>query len=175
MTTDNTYGNNDISAILSQFRGWTDAGTNMYQKDCTPPTYDVWTHNPSKCPSGYNQGAGIGSQSCLLITGYTGTQAQTRYNTQSGCQNLGTQYFPSDSEAAKNYVTNLNQYIIDNTNLLNNLITQNGVLDDKFANISQKVIIFLGNMQGVITPLITIFESIVGNSGLFDIVNCGII
>ncbi len=175
LTTDSSYGNNDITSILSEFRGWTDAGQNEYQIGCSPATYDVWVQSSSKCPAGYPQGAGIGSQSCLLIPNFTGAQAQTRYSTQSGCQYPGTNDFPSTSEAAEDFVTNINQYISDNSDLLNQLISENGVINTKFVNIAQNVLTFLNNMEGVLQPLIDIFEELVGNNGIFSVVNCGII
>ena len=175
MTTDSTYDTNDITSILSEFRGWTDAGQYEYQKGCSPATYDVWVQSLSKCPAGYPQGAGIGSQSCLLIPNFTGAQAQTRYSNQSGCQSPGTNDFTSTSQAADAYVTNINQYISENTDLLNQLISQNGDINTEFVNIAQNVLIFLDNMEGVLQPLIDIFETLVGNNGIFSIVNCGII
>lgn len=173
LTTDIGYNYNDITSVLSEFRGWTDAGQNEYQKGCTSPTYDVWVQSLSQCPAGYPHNAAIGLQSCLLIPNFSGAQAQSRYSGLSGCQSSGNIDFSSTSQAAQAYVTNLNKYISDNTNLVDQLISQNAVINTKFVSIAQDVLTFMNNMQGVIQPLIGIYKSLVGSNGIFSIVNCG--
>jgi len=173
LTTDAGYNYNDITSIFNEFRGWTDAGQNKYQKGCSSPTYDVWVQSLSQCPAGYPHNAALGSQNCLLVPNFSGAQAQSRYSSLSGCQSPNNPDFSSTSQAAQAYVTNLNQYIADNTNLLNQLISKNAEINTKFVIIAQDVLTFMYNMQGVIQPLIGIYKSLVGDNGIFSIVNCG--
>lgn len=173
LTTSDSLGNNSIISILSELRGWSDAGQNRYQKTCSPASRDVWVEKTGNCPAGFTQGSAIGSQSCLLITDFTQSSASSRYSGQTGCTITGSTDFTSVSDAVGSYVGNLNVYINDNTNLLDNLITRNNEINQKFVAIATRIIDFLQRMEGVIDPLLEVFENLVGSNGLFSIVNCG--
>jgi hypothetical protein len=173
LTTDDNLGNNSIKSILGELRGWSDAGLKKYQSTCSPESLDVWIDNAEYCPSGYTSNASIGSQSCLLIPNFTQSSASSRYSEQTGCKITGSTDFTSVGQAVGSYVDSLNTYINDNNKLLNNLLSNNDVINKEFVAIATRVLDFLTKMEGVIDPLIDVFNDLVGENGLFTIINCG--
>jgi hypothetical protein len=173
LTTSPDLGQNNINIILNELRGWSDANQNKYQSDCQPNSLDAWVHNVDNCPTDYTKGGSIGSKSCLLLTDFNADSASLRYSTQTGCKISGSTDFNSVAQAVSRYVEELNTYIQSNKDLINELIANNNDINDKFVAIAQRVLDFLDRMSGIINPLVELFEKIVGDSGLFNIVNCG--
>jgi len=173
LTTSPTLGQNNINAIINELRGWSDSSQNKYQTQCNPASLDAWVHNVQSCPSGYTNGGPLGSRSCLLLTDNTATTVNTRYSSQTACKVSGSTDFTTVVEAIRTYVEELNTYIQSNKNLIDELIANNNVIDGKFVAIAERVINFLTRMSNIIQPLVELFENIVGDQGLFKIVNCG--
>jgi hypothetical protein len=175
LTTSAAQGNNDITAILNEYRGWTDSSINKYQKGCSPSAQDVWSQSKDKCLSDYTyiaNGGKVGDKNCVLIPEFSGASATTRYATQTGCTG-GSTDFATVALAANAYVTSLNQYINDNKALLNQLIANNNNIDTNFSEMATQLLASLNKISGVIDPLVTLFQNIVGNNGLFKLINCG--
>jgi hypothetical protein len=174
-STDPTLGNNDISAIIAQMNGWTDSSTNIYQKGCNPASFDTWVQSNNLCPNGYTYTAGggtLGNKDCIPFTEFTGSQASTRYSVQTACASSGSTDFTSVGQAASAYTTNLNKYVTDNSNLVNQLIANSNIIDNSFVSMSSKLLGSLDKVNGIITPLVNIFQSLVGDQGIFAFINC---
>lgn len=175
LTTSGAQGNNDITAILNEYRGWTDSSLSKYQKGCSPSSQDVWAQSKEKCLNDYSyvaNGGKLGDKNCVLIPEFSGATASTRYATQTGCTG-GSTDFATVALAANAYINSLNQYINDNKALLNQLIANNNNIDTNFSDMNTQLLASLNKISGVIDPLVALFQNIVGNNGLFKLINCG--
>ena len=115
----------------------------------------------------------IGNPSCLTWQQWSSAQESQRYtNSPSGCVPKSTD-FSSFQSANAAFYNSLSNYTNFSNNLLNSLIEQNANFNSDFSDMANKLINSLNNIQNLITPLINIYQGIVGNSGLFSLVNCG--
>ena len=57
-------------------------------------------------------------------------------------------------------------------NLMNDIIEKNSEFNNSFINIGKEEIKVLENIKGIIKPFREIFEEIVGNGSIFEILNC---
>jgi hypothetical protein len=179
LTTDTSLGDNSLASITTELRGWSDSNANKYQKGCTPAAMDAYSQTTTGCPTGYTSvanGAGaLGTQDCLLYKDFTNSgTVSSRYSSMTGCQNSGSNDFSSVAQAVSAYVNALNTYITDNQKLITELINNNSNLNTEFVKMANKLSVSLDNVSGVINPLVTEFQSILGSNGLFQLVNCGI-
>ena len=176
-TSSSVHGNNDVTNVLSQWRGWTDANQNMFQKGCSSSTKDQWAQNQTKCSSGYsyiNAGSSsIGSNYCLIYPEWSSSQVTSRYSTQpSGCSPSGSSDFTSVQSAASAYFNSVTSYTTNNKNLLTKLTATNNDLDSSFSQMANNLYTSIGNINGILNPLIKIFNSILGQNGFFTLINC---
>lgn len=175
LSTDSSDGNNDITAVMTQWRDWSDASQNVYQKSCSPAAYDVWVQTGStKCPSGYTystSGGSLGNKNCIPFTAFTGN-INTRYTSMSGCSSSGSSDFTSVSDADIAYYNGMNSYTTDNSNLLSNLISTNNDMNKSFVTMANDLLTTLSDVKTVTDPLYNLFQSIVGQNGLFTLINC---
>jgi len=175
LTTQSIPGDNTIQAMITQANGWSDSTKNLYQKECSVSATDAYVSNVNSCPSGYTYsttGGSVGKQNCLLFSDFTGSQMSSRYSSVSGCQSSGSTDFTSVSQALSAYTDALNSYNSANKALLNQIIAQNDVLNQSFVNMSAKLLANLDQINGVISPLNDLFQNIVGQNGLFTLINC---
>lgn len=175
LTTNATYGKSDVSYVLGEWRGWTDSSQNKYQK-CTATTNDDWVQTQAKCPTGYTYisagSSATGSNSCLLFPEWTVSQVQARYSSNpSGCTSVNSDY-SSVSNAAQAYYNSINTYRLKNNDTLSLMIDTNNNINNSFVSMSGKLSQSISNISGILNPLIAIFQSIVGNSGIFSLINC---
>ncbi len=174
-STDATLGNNDISSILKEFNKWTDSNSNSNLNDCSTKPQDSWVQSQDLCPNGYVADGSLGSKSCLAYSKFsTGASAAGRYSSLSGCK-YTTSDFNSLYDAVSSYTSALNNYITENTALLNELKDNNKLLNADFVSMAEKLSNSLNKINGVIDPLYSLFQNIVGSNGLFSLVNCRII
>jgi hypothetical protein len=174
LTSDSSNGNNDINIILSEFNKWSDSSlATTYQKSCSAATKDNWVQNNTQCASDYTYlaaGGSSSSKSCLALIDWSDSQVSSRYGA-TGCTGGNTD-FTSVSQAALAYFQNLKAFIASNTDLLNKLISENDNLNSQFISMASNLLTTLNNIDGIIQPLITIFNDSLGNSGFASIVNC---
>ncbi len=180
LTTDTSL-NND--ALINQFLEWnafTDSSNSgTYQKGCSSNTKDFWTTQESSCPANYNKiqagASNVGSQSCLIFSEWSSSQVSARYSlAPTGCGSTGSSDFSTIATASTAYFNAMSSYSNDNTNLINNLKTEHTNLDSSFVSMSEKLLDLLGKVDGIISPLVQIFKSLVGDSTLFTLINCSI-
>ena len=60
----------------------------------------------------------------------------------------------------------------DNTDLMNNVIEKNGEFNSSFNGIKESEIALLNDMKNAISPLRQIFEEVIDNGSIFEIMNC---
>lgn len=179
LTTDTTY-NSD--ALVNQFLEWnayTDSSVSgTYQRGCSSNTKDYWVTDQKNCPGSYTYlasgGSAVGSNSCLVLSEWTATQVSSRYGAApAGCGATGSSDFSTVSNAATSYFNAMNAYSTDNSLLIDDVKKQNLEINNSFTSMADKLLELLGKVEGIITPLVDIFKNLVGNSGLFQIINCG--
>jgi len=177
-TTDTSY-NSD--ALINQFLNWntfTDfsvAGT--YQKSCSSNTRDYWVTDSSQCPASYTilkaGDSSSGSANCLIFPDWTAAQVSSRYsNAPIGCSATGSTDFNTIASASNAYYNAMSNYATDNSYLIDQIKNQHANLNSSFINMTQKLLIMLNNIDGIISPLVNIFKNFIGNNGLFALVNC---
>lgn len=175
LSTNSTYGKSDVSYVMGEWRGWTDASQIKYQK-CATSTNDYWVQSQSKCPSGYSVGtagsSSTGAPTCLLYPDWSSSQVQTRYGSiPSGCSSVNSD-FSSVSSAASAYYNSITTYTGRNKDTLNLMIDTNNYINSNFVSMSAKLSSSISNISGILNPLVNIFQSIVGNNGIFTLINC---
>ena len=167
----------DISFVLSEWRWWTDANQNSYQKGCTDASKDQWVQNRTKCDNGYSYllagSNDYGNNYCLLYPEWSASQASSRYSTKpSKCSPSGSNDFTSINTASDAYYSKITSYTQANKDLLNKLKNVNSDLDSGFSSMATKLLNSIQQIQGILTPLVNIFNTIVGENGFFTLINC---
>lgn len=178
LTTDTSY-NSD--ALLNQFLEWnayTDSSVSgTYQRSCSSNTKDYWVSDQKTCPSSYTYvpsgGANIGSTSCIVFSEWSASQVSSRYaSAPSGCGATGSADFSTISNAATTYFNAMTSYSTENSNLIDEIKADHTNINSSFTSMADKLLDLLLKVEGIITPLVDIFKTFVGNSGLFQILNC---
>jgi hypothetical protein len=166
-TTDSkTHGNDDIGSLFTSFNGVTEPSSG----GCS---HDQWVSDSSLCSTGTGHSyssaqspASLGTKTCLAVPDWSSSSAGARYPTD--CTVNGQ----SVSTVAGSYVGSLNTYMTNNKALLNKLTAANNDIDTQFKSTTAKLKTNLDQVNGVITPLSNVFESILGTSGFFSLINC---
>ena len=143
LTTSAAQGSNDINAILTEMRAWTDSSIAKYQKGCSPAANDVWVQSQAKCLSDYPytaNGGTLGNKNCVLFPEFSGNSATSRYASLTGCA-AGSTDFSNVGQAVGAYAAALNQYVADNRALINQLIANNNNLDQSFIEMSNNLLV----------------------------------
>ncbi len=178
LTTDTSYNNDAIINQFLQWNAYTDASvTGTYQRSCSSNTKDYWVPDQSVCPSSYTYvasgGSNVGSSSCLVLSEWSDTQVTSRYSaTPAGCGATGSSDFTTVSNAARSYFSAMTTYSSDNSILINEIKADNANINSSFTSMADKLLDLLTKVEGIINPLVNIFKTFVGNSGLFQIINC---
>jgi hypothetical protein len=177
-TTDNSLGSDSLVSQFSQLNLWSDYNSNpSYQKGCSSNTKDFWTTDLTYCKSGYvkaNAGTeSSGDPNCLVYKDWSSNQVTTRYSTRpASCGNSGSSDFSSVKGAINSYYSAFKTYSESNTVLIGQLETETNKLNDSFVSMSGNLLTMLQNIDGIITPLVEIFQQFVGDAGLFQLINC---
>lgn len=170
-------GSDSIFAQFVQYNRFTDVNSNeSLQKGCSSNAKDYWTTNLETCKDGYvkiDAGAKAdGEPSCLLFKEWSSGQVAARYSERpSGCEG-NIPEFQTVNGGITSYNTALRSFSNENDALLNQLISANKDLNDGFLSMSGKILTMISNMDGVIQPLVDIFNKLVGNAGIFALINC---
>lgn len=175
LTTDfNVLRNNDISAMISEWQGYTDTNVNKYLRCSSGGTKDYWSWTKDKCPNSYaylaasSSPAGPGPH-CLVIPEWSTSMINSRY--AETCTPTGGD-FTSVASASSAYYSGLTQYSTSSKTILEQMIATNGELNGLFQSMTGLVLTSITNIEGILTPLIEVFQSIVGKQGLFQLINC---
>lgn len=177
-TTDNSLGSDSLVSQFAQLNLWSDYNSNpTYQKGCSSNTRDFWTTDLTYCKSGYVK-ANAGSEpkgdpNCLVYGEWSAAQVNTRYSTRpGGCGNSGSSDFSNVSGALNSYYNAFKTYSTANTELIGKLETETNSLNNSFVSMSGNLLTMLQKIDGIISPLVRIFQQFIGDAGLFQLVNC---
>ena len=178
-TTDTSYGTDSLVNQFIQYNQWTDSNApNSYQKGCSSNSKDFWSTDLTTCKSGYVKVAGgaaaNGDPNCLLFSEWSAQQTTVRYSSRpAGCSTTtGSPDFTSVPAATSAYFNGFSSYSTSNTNLINQLKVETNSLNSGFTSMAGKLLTMLNNINGILEPLVKIFKDFVGDSGLFQLVNC---
>ncbi len=172
-TTSPTLGENHIGTMDEKLRGWSDWAQTSGQAGCSPKAYDVFVQTKEVCPSGYtfNNSGKLGDKNCIVFLDTTGSSQSSRYGEQSGCSS-STSDFSGPAQAVTAYVNGFSSYAKANSDLLDSMIQENVKINDAFKSAAGKILASLENVDGVISPLNDLFSDLVGDKGMFALVNC---
>ena len=178
-TTSNDYGTDSMLNQFLEYNKFADKDmTDTYQKGCSSNTKDFWTTDINTCKNGYVKvsagTASDGNANCLLYSEWSINAASTRYASRpAGCSSTtGSNDFNSVTGALTAYHTALGTYSNSNSALIDEIIGKTNELNGGFVKMSEKLLSMIINMEGVLNPLVNIFTKYVGNSGLFQLINC---
>ena len=172
-------GTDSLISQFAQYNLWGDYNANpTFQKGCSSNTRDFWTTDLTTCKSSYVKAtagsASNGDPNCLVYGDWTATQVNSRYSARpAGCGASGSTDFSSVSSAMTSYYGAFKSYSTANTDLIDQLEAQTNSLNNSFTSMSEKLLVLIKNIDGIINPLVDIFKNLVGDSGLFQVVNCG--
>jgi hypothetical protein len=148
-----------------------------FQSSCSSQTQDVLRQSQAHCPDDYVYIPGgsdiIGTKSCLTIQSWAFDQIVSRYSSRpTGCTPSSPD-FSSFSNAMSSYYTGFRNYMLENTNLLQQLKGEMDNLNQQFIQSAGNLSNSIDNMSGIIQPLLQLFNGIIGPGGYFgDFVNC---
>jgi len=178
ITTDLTYNQDALVNVFLEWNAYTDSSVKgSYQKSCTSNTRDYWVSNATLCPDSYTLinagGSNIGNPSCLVLSSWSASQVSTRYGTApSGCGPTGSSDFSTISSASTTYFNSMTSYSNDNSNLIDEVKAETSNINSSFTSMAGKMLDLLTRVDGVISPLVDIFQKFVGDQGLFSLINC---
>lgn len=66
----------------------------------------------------------------------------------------------------------MSSFYASNGQLINEIQVDQTSLNTSFSDMSGKLLTLLQKVDGIISPLVNIFSTLVGNSGLFSLINC---
>ena len=177
-SSDTSLGSDSLISQFAELNNWSDYNSNpTYQKGCSSNTRDFWTTDLTYCKSGYikaNSGTeSNGDPNCLIYGDWSAGQVSTRYASRpASCGATGSPDFSSVSGAINSYYSAFKTYSTANSDLINQLEGETNTLNNSFIYMSGNILTMLQNIDGIITPLVDIFQKFVGDSGLFQLINC---
>lgn len=178
LTTDTSYNSDAIANQFLEWNAYTDSSVSgSYQRGCSSNTKDYWVSDQKTCPASYTYlaagGSAVGSNSCLVLSEWSAAQVSSRYGAApAGCGATGSADFTTISNAATTYFNAMTSYSTDNSRLIDEIKAQHTDINNSFTSMADKLLELLTKVEGIITPLVNIFKTFVGNSGLFQILNC---
>lgn len=162
-----------------QYNRWTDYNApSTYQKSCSSNSRDNWTTNLNSCSNGYVKvdggAAANGADNCLIFNEWSGAQFTQRYSPRpEGCSaETGSPDFNNVQAAAGAYYNSFNAFSASNTNLINQIQVETTDLNGTFTSMTKKLLDLIINIDGIISPLVDLFNKFVGKAGIFQLVNC---
>lgn len=178
LTTDTKYNSDAILNQFLEFNAYSDSSVSgTYQRGCSSNTKDYWVPEQKTCPASYTYvqagGANVGSASCLVLSEWSASQVSSRYGAApAGCGATGSADFTTVSNAVNGYFSAMTAYSTDNSKLIDEIKVEHTSINSSFTSMAEKLLDLLTKVEGIITPLVDIFKTLVGNSGLFQILNC---
>ena len=173
------YGTDAIVNQFGQYNKWTNYETpDTYQKSCSSNSNDFWTTSLTKCENGYvkvNGGtAAGGDKNCLILSEWSSSQQTARYTIRpEGCSTTtGSSDFNTVKGAASAYYSSFNTFSASNSLLIDQIEKDNGELNTTFTSMSTKLLNLITSIDGIISPLVDLFNKFVGDAGIFQLVNC---
>lgn len=178
LTTDTNYNSDAIINVFSQWNSYTDssvAGT--YQRSCSSNTKDFWVSDAKSCPATYPYiqagSTAAGNPGCLVLSEWSSAQVSSRYSAApAGCGSTGSNDFATVSSASNSYFSAMTAYSSDNSNLIDEIKAEHTKINNSFVKMAVNLLDLLGKVDGIISPLVAIFNTFVGNNGLFSFINC---
>ena len=166
----------ELSEALKEIKKYINSEDENSKVDSTTPIYDTWEVNKEDCGENYypHQKSlrnlleeNEKKYQCLVITEWSIEEIQERYSTiKSKEEGIII------SNIAMQYHNSINNFMKDNTNLINNIIDKNEEFNSSMNNIKGSQIDILNNTSGVITPFREIYNKVVDKGSIFGIMNC---
>lgn len=166
----------ELSEALKEIKKYINSEDENSKVDSSTPIYDTWEVNKEDCGENYypHQKSlrnlleeNDKKYQCLVITEWSNEEIQERYS-EIKSKEEGIII----SDIAKQYHNSINNFMKDNTNLINNMIEKNEEFNSSMNNIKESEIDILTNTREVITPFREIYKNYVDKGSIFGIMNC---
>ena len=166
----------ELLLALNEIKKYINSEAENSVVDSSTPIYDRWEVNKEDCGGDYyppkNNLRNLIEENenkyqCLVITEWSLEQIQEKYSgIKSKVEGINI------IEKVKQYHNSINNFMKDNTDLMNNVIEKNGEFNSSFNGIKESEIALLNDMKNAISPLRQIFEEVIDNGSIFEIMNC---
>ena len=163
----------ELNYTLNEIQKYIDASSSSTYVSSKTLIYDEWEINKEDCNYNYISPKPNArnlleeNSSCLVITEWSLEGIQERY------QNiLSNKDEVVILDTVEKYYKSINEFMNSHNNLMNDIIDKNSEFNNSFISIGKEEIRVLENIKGIIKPFREIFEEIVGNGSIFEILNC---
>ena len=166
----------ELSEALKEIKKYINSEDENSKVDSSTPIYDTWEVNKEDCGEDYYPHQKSlrnlieedeKKYHCLVITEWSVEDIQERYSTiKSKEEGIII------SDVAKQYHNSINNFMKDNTDLINNIIDKNEEFNSSMYDIKESELDLLNSTREVITPLRQIYNKVVDKGSIFGIMNC---
>ena len=166
----------ELSDALKEIKKYINSEDENSKVDSSTPIYDTWEVNKEDCGEDYYPHQKSlrnlieedeKKYHCLVITEWSVEDIQERYSTiKSKEEGIII------SDVAKQYHNSINNFMKDNTDLINNIIDKNEEFNSSMYDIKESELDLLNSTREVITPLRQIYNKVVDKGSIFGIMNC---
>ena len=163
----------ELKYALSEIQKYIDSSSSSTYVSIDTPVYDEWEINKQDCNYNYTSSKSNTTNSdkktarCFVITEWSLEDIKKEYeNITSNNDKVVI------LDTVEKYYKSINEFMDSHNNLMNDVIEQNSKFNDSFINIGKDEIKVLENIKAIIKPFREIFEEVVGNGSIFEILNC---
>ena len=163
----------ELYNALNEIQKYVDFSSSSTYVSSKTPINDEWEINKQDCNYNYvppksnirdSEGE---TYICLVITEWSLEQIQNNYKDIKSNNDKVVIL-----DIVEKYYKSINEFMDSHNNLMNDIIEKNSEFNNSFINIGKEEIKVLENIKGIIKPFREIFEEIVGNGSIFEILNC---
>ena len=159
---------------FGEVQKYTDASVDSSQVEKSE-IYDVWVLNKNYCPDGYNYISKTSSLrnlktidgSCLVISEWSDEDVNKRY------KDLKTDSGEECLTKILSYYNSIKKFLDENTNLLDDISKSIEGFNQIFKENVNKEIVIIDGIWDAVKPMKDLYQEFVGNSSIFDMLNCG--
>jgi len=163
----------ELNYSLNEIQKYVDSSSSSTYVSSKTPIKDEWEINKQDCNYNYTSpklnvsNLDKNTDHCFVITEWSLEDIQKEYiNIKSNDDKVDI------LDIVEKYYKSINEFMDSHNNLMNDVIEQNSKFNDSFINIGKEEIKVLENVKAIIKPFREIFEEVVGNGSIFEILNC---
>ena len=163
----------ELYNALNEIQKYIDFSSSSTYVSSKTPINDEWEINKQDCnynyvpPKSNIRNSEGETYICLVITEWSLEQIQNNYKDIKSNNDKVVIL-----DIVEKYYKSINEFMDSHNNLMNDIIEKNSEFNNSLINIGKEEIKVLENIKGIIKPFREIFEEIVGNGSIFEILNC---
>jgi hypothetical protein len=163
----------ELIYALNEIQKYIDVSSSSTYVSSETPINDEWEINEQDCKYNYIspkpkvRNLVEENDNCLVITEWSPEDIKERYkNIKSNKDDVVI------INIVQKYYKSIIEFMNSHNNLMDDIIKQNSQFNNSFISIGKEEIQVLENIKAIIKPFREIFEEIVGNGSIFEILNC---